>query len=74
MLGYWETLSPFSKYWGLGAVNVLAQVLQRVWVLNCVCYGEMRGEILADLYPSLSLGVKAFDRQSGDVASTGQMY
>ena len=50
-------------------VNVLAQVLGMVWFLNCMCYGEMRREILADLYRSLSLGVKTTELLIGKVAT-----
>lgn len=38
--------------------NLLEQALGKVWVWNCMCYEEVRREILADLCCALSPGVK----------------
>lgn len=45
-------------------MNVLAQVLGKVWFLNCVCYGK----ILADLCHSVGFGVKTPELLIGKVA------
>lgn len=57
-LGYQGTLRPFRKCQGLRVADVSAQGLGKVWVWNCVCCGDVRREILADLCHSLGCGVK----------------
>lgn len=45
--------------------------------MNYMCYGEMKGEILADFFCSLSLGVKTTELLIGKVATLQvirQMY
>lgn len=41
----------------------------KVWVWDCVCYGEVRREILADLCCSLSPGVKSPELEIGTVVT-----
>lgn len=48
---------------------MLAQTLGKVWVWNCVCYGEARREILAGLCHSLSPGVKTPELSIGTVVT-----
>lgn len=48
---------------------MLAQALGKVWVWNCVCYGELRREILADFCHSLSPGVKPPELWIGTVVT-----